>query len=109
LRLVTPDSPMHLRKTVLLVGGLALLQATLACPALADDTSVAATAVNALGVDLLACVAKPNENALLSPYSIQSALAMTYAGAAGETKAEMAKVIAGWANAFAALATAVAT
>jgi len=84
---------MHLRKTVLLVGGLALLQATLACPALADDTSVAATAVNALGVDLLACVAKPNENALLSPYSIQSALAMTYAGAAGETKAEMAKVL----------------
>ena len=84
---------MHLRKPVLLVSGFIFLQAALACPALADDTGFAAITVNALGVDLLAHVAKPNENALLSPYSIQSALAMTYAGAAGETKAEMAKVL----------------
>ncbi|MFT3867054.1 MAG: serpin family protein [Nibricoccus sp.] len=49
--------------------------------------------MNALDLDLLPRVAKTNENALISPYSIQSALAMTYAGADGETKAEMAKVL----------------
>jgi serine protease inhibitor len=31
--------------------------------------------------------------ALLSPYSIQAALAMTYAYADGDTRAEMAKVL----------------
>jgi len=85
---------MSLRKTVWLVSGLILLRSTLSGSTPAPDaTSVAATAVNALGVDLLARVSKPDENALLSPYSIQSALAMTYAGAAGETKAEMASVL----------------
>jgi serpin B len=44
-------------------------------------------------MDLLARVATPDQNALLSPYSIQSALAMTYAGAEGVTRAEMAKVL----------------
>jgi len=60
---------------------------------MAGDLGYAADSMNALGIDLLARVAKPNENALISPYSIQSALAMTYAGAAGETKTEMAKVL----------------
>jgi serpin B len=59
----------------------------------AADTDTAATAVNALGIDLLAKIGKPDENALLSPYSIQNALAMTYAGAAGATREEMAKVL----------------
>jgi len=52
-----------------------------------------ATAINALGLDLLARTGKPSENALLSPYSIQCALAMAYAGAEGTTKSEMAKVL----------------
>jgi serpin B len=58
-----------------------------------DATSVAATAVNTLGLELLHRVANPDQNALLSPYSIQSGLAMAYAGADGVTRAEMAKVL----------------
>ena len=58
-----------------------------------NATSVAANAVNTLGIELLARVARPNQNALLSPYSIQSALAMAYAGADGVTRDEMAKVL----------------
>lgn len=59
----------------------------------AADTDTAAAAINSLGIDLLAKTGKPDENALLSPYSIQAALAMTYAGAAGETRDEMAKAL----------------
>jgi serpin B len=59
----------------------------------ADNPSAAAQAVNALGVELMAKGTEANTNALLSPYSIQSALAMTYAGAAGDTRSEMAKVL----------------
>jgi serpin B len=55
----------------------------------------AATAINELGVDLhqRLAAAKPNANLCVSTYSIQSALAMTYAGADGETREEMAKVL----------------
>ncbi len=59
----------------------------------APDMEPAAHAVNALGLDLLARGSQPEANALLSPYSIQSALAMTWAGAAGDTHAEMARVL----------------
>jgi len=59
----------------------------------AEPTYTAANAINALGVDLLRQSAKPGANALLSPYSIQSALAMTYAGAEGNTRVGMAKVL----------------
>jgi serpin B len=53
-----------------------------------------ATAVNALGVDLYrAQAARSDGNLLLSPYSIQTALAMVYAGADGETKVEMERVL----------------
>jgi serpin B len=58
-----------------------------------EPTTTAANAINALGVDLLRQSGKPGENVLLSPYSIQSALAMTYAGAAGDTRTEMANVL----------------
>ena len=69
---------------------------SLAIPALcsaAPSTEVAAQAVNALGLDLMAKGTASNANALLSPYSIQAALAMTYAGSAGNTRSEMAKVL----------------
>jgi serpin B len=55
----------------------------------------AAEATNQLGLELLRQVAaaSPGGNVPLSPYSIQSALAMTYAGADGDTRAEMARVL----------------
>src|SRR5262245_5425672 len=51
------------------------------------------TAINALGIDLLRAGGKPDANALLSPYSIQNAMAMAYAGADGATRKEMARVL----------------
>src|SRR5882762_4342629 len=56
-------------------------------------TEPGAAAVNALGIDLLKKACRPDSNALLSPYSIQTALAMAYAGADGVTREEMAKVL----------------
>ena len=57
------------------------------------NPAAAAQAVNALGLELLSKGTAADANALLSPYSIQTALAMTFAGAAGATRAEMAKVL----------------
>ncbi len=59
----------------------------------AEPPSLAANAINSLGVDLLHRVGKPDENALISPYSIQSAMVMAYAGADGATRDEMAKAL----------------
>ncbi|WP_395743234.1 serpin family protein [Prosthecobacter sp.] len=52
----------------------------------------AAHAVNAFGLDLHRQMPKEG-NLCLSPYSIQSALAMTYLGASGMTADEMARVL----------------
>src|SRR5579862_8539058 len=57
------------------------------------DPSFAAASINSLGVDLLHTTARPEANALISPYSIESALVMTYAGADGATRDEMTKVL----------------
>ena len=62
-------------------------------PAVAADLQTASVAINRLGLDLLPRTGAPTENALLSPYSIQVALAMTYAGADGDTRAEMSRVL----------------
>ncbi len=62
-------------------------------PLAADKTSIAAQAVNGLGLDLLAKATDANSNALLSPYSIQTAMEMAYAGADGDTRTQMAKVL----------------
>ncbi len=53
----------------------------------------APAAINALGVDLLRSACSLETNALISPYSIQSSLAMAYGGADGVTHDEMARVL----------------
>ncbi|HZR06506.1 MAG TPA: serpin family protein [Candidatus Udaeobacter sp.] len=59
----------------------------------ATNFDLAAKATNELAVDLHRQLATGNENLCVSPYSIENALAMTAAGADGETRAEMARVL----------------
>src|SRR4051812_5366818 len=65
---------------------------TLHLTASAASTNIAANAINQLGIDLLRQT-KSDQNTVLSPYSIQSAMAMAYEGADGTTRTEMAKVL----------------
>ena len=53
----------------------------------------AAGAINAFSMDVYAALRSRTGNLFLSPYSISTALAMTYAGARGTTADEMAKVL----------------
>ena len=69
------------------------LIAIAAAPVLGAETDIAATAVNALGLDLHRQLAASGGNTCLSPYSIQISLAMAYAGASGTTRDEMARVL----------------
>jgi serpin B len=59
----------------------------------ATSFELAAKATNELGVDLHRQLATGDGNLCISPYSINSALAMTFAGADGETRSEMARVL----------------
>ena len=59
----------------------------------AADTAAVVNAINALGLDLYRAQPASDANLLLSPYSIQAALAMAYAGSAGDTRAEMQRVL----------------
>ena len=59
----------------------------------ATNFDLAAKATNGLAVDLQRQLATGNENLCVSPFSIQSALAMTFAGADGDTRTEMARVL----------------
>ena len=64
--------------------------------AMADGTTnfeSAAKATNELALELQRQLATGAENLCVSPYSIESALAMTFAGADGETQTEMAHVL----------------
>jgi serpin B len=69
-----------------------LAMAAFSATAVADTTMVAQS-INAFGLNLHRVLAKDGGNRLTSPWSIQSALAMTFAGAAGQTRDEMAKVL----------------
>jgi serpin B len=55
----------------------------------------AALATNAVGLDVFRELARPrpSTNLIVSPYSIESALALAYAGADGTTREEMARVL----------------
>jgi serpin B len=57
------------------------------------DSSGVANGINRFGLDLHRRLATGDQNLVISPWSIETALAMTYAGADGKTKAEMAKVL----------------
>jgi serpin B len=59
----------------------------------ATGFDLTAKATNKLAVDLHRQLATGNENLCVSPYSIESALAMAFAGADGETRTEMARVL----------------
>src|SRR5215510_13019067 len=59
----------------------------------ATSFELAAKATNELGGDLHRQLATGDANLCISPYSINSALAMTFAGADGETRSEMARVL----------------
>jgi serpin B len=63
----------------------------MACAAANFD--LAAKSTNELAVDLHRQLATGNDNLCVSPYSIENALAMTFAGADGETRTEMARVL----------------
>jgi len=83
-------------------------------PMAAADTDAATSAINRLGLEIFAH-SKTDQNALLSPYSIQCALAMASAGADGKTREEMSRVLhfpgddAALQLSFSALAKALAT
>jgi serpin B len=59
----------------------------------APPEQTAANAINSLGIDLMHATARGNANALISPYSIETALVMAYAGADGKTREEMKRVL----------------
>jgi serpin B len=79
----------HLMKPIIntLLGAFALSSHAMA------DVPATATAINHFGLDLHLRLAGEGGNQVASPWSIESALGMTYAGAAGKTKEEMAKVL----------------
>jgi serpin B len=78
-------------KRLLILQVFSALVATMAHAATNFD--LAARATNELAVDLHRQLATDNDNLCVSPYSIQSALAMTFAGADGDTRTEMARVL----------------
>jgi len=82
---------MFRMKSFLILHGFGALIAAMAYGATESD--LAATSTNQLAVDLHRQLATGNENLCVSPYSIESALAMTFAGADGETRTEMARVL----------------
>lgn len=66
-----------------------------AAPARATASDSTAKGINSFGADLYLTLDKsqPGEDLFFSPASVSTALAMTYAGARGDTATEMAKVL----------------
>src|SRR5437867_4508348 len=58
-----------------------------------EDLKALVQGNNAFAFDLYARLSEKPGNVVFSPYSISTALGMTYAGARGETAAQMAKVL----------------
>src|SRR6266542_4087785 len=72
------------------LGGLAVAQPP---GKLNPDTATVVKGDNAFAMELYRGLAKQDGNLFFSPYSISTALAMTYAGAKGETAQQMAKAL----------------
>ena len=72
-------------------GSVTSTQTTSAGPRVSAAAAVHAT--NALAFDLLRTLGSPGRNVVFSPYSIQAALAMADAGAAGRTAAQINRVL----------------
>jgi len=77
------------------VGMVAIMSTALNTAGMAAENcpKVAARSINQLGLQLLQAWPGPADNLCLSPYSITAALAMTYPGSAGETRAQMSKAL----------------
>jgi serpin B len=62
-------------------------------PAPTSGAGLAIRSTNVLALDLLRMLGTPEQNTVFSPYSVQAALAMVYAGAAADTAAQIGKVL----------------
>jgi serpin B len=89
-----------MRRLPLTLLACAALAAALAAPApgqppakLSPDTATLVKGTNAFALDLYRALAAKDGNLFFSPYSISNALAMTYAGARGETAGQMQKTL----------------
>ncbi|MCI5133152.1 MAG: serpin family protein, partial [Candidatus Electrothrix sp. EH2] len=83
--------------TYLICIAILLILLSVASPASAEeqepDLKQLVTGNNTFALDLYSILKKEKGNLFLSPYSISSALAMTYGGARGDTAKEMAEVL----------------
>ena len=75
------------------IAGLAQLPTQAAGKPGINASAKAAESINSFTFDIYKSLAEQDGNLFLSPYSISSALAMTYAGARGITEQEMASVL----------------
>ena len=83
----------HVKRFSILQLMAALLPTVVGIANAAPNFDVAAKATNELAVDLHRQLTPGDENLCVSPYSIESALSMTFAGADGDTRTEMARVL----------------
>jgi len=85
---------MRKRQALLAIGLIILLLSGSAQAAPAQErTQKVADSINAFAVDLYGKLSASGDNLFFSPYSIATALSMTYLGARGTTAEEMAKTL----------------